>query len=71
METMSITLPADDNLQPTMEKLYAEGWRIIAGCVPQVTYALFREPAAHAEANITIDESKVFVVKAGEAVPGT
>ncbi len=74
MEFKTVSLAVDNALQNELAKLHQEGWRLIAGCAPMATYALCREPAplptsAMALGKLEIDESKVFVVKAGEPVP--
>ncbi len=73
MEFKTVSIAVDETLQNELVKLHEEGWRLIAGCVPMATYALCREPAPSqgnaAFGKIEIDESKVFVVKAGDPVP--
>ncbi len=75
MEFKTVSIPVDGLLQSELEKLHQEGWRLIAGCTPMATYALCREPApaqpsmAMAFGKLEIDDSKVFVTKAGDPVP--
>jgi hypothetical protein len=73
MEFKTVSLPLDETLQSEEVKLQQEGWQIIGGCKPMVTYALCREPIAPqgmgAFGTLEIDDSKVFVTKAGDPVP--
>ena len=75
MEFKTVSIPVDETLQNELVRLHQEGWRLIAGCLPMATYALCREPqplptSAMALGKLEVDESKVFVVKAGDPVPG-
>ncbi len=74
MEFKTVSLALDNTLQSEHERLHQDGWRLIAGCTPMAVYVLCREPAplptsAMALGKLEVDESKVFVVKAGEPVP--
>ncbi len=72
MEFKTVSIPVNDTLQNELVKLHEEGWRLIAGCTPMATYALCREPTpstAMAFGKMEIDDSKVFVTKAGDPVP--
>ena len=68
MEFMTKVLKVDASLQAEIAKLADEGWQLVPGCEPQTVYQLCREPKG-AHGTIVIDESKVFVVKAGQPSP--
>ncbi len=75
MEFKTVSIPVDNTLQNELLRLHEEGWRLVGGCTPMAVYALCREPAplptsAMALGKLEVDESKVFVVKAGDPVPG-
>ncbi len=74
MEFKTVSIPVDNTLQNELVKLHQEGWRLVGGCTPMAVYALCREPTpapiqAMAMGKLEIDDSKVFVTKAGDPVP--
>jgi hypothetical protein len=70
LEFAQLVVPLDGNLEATLQAKVKDGWGLIPGSVPIVSYQLFRPiqqtqtPEMHAQgfAKMTIDESKVYVI---------
>ena len=72
VESKTVMLPMDDSLQEALNGLSREGWLNAGGFVPQVVYHLVRmkqPPQAEPLGKMTIDESKVHLIRNGEIVP--
>lgn len=66
------TLPFDNNLEAELKKMEAEGWQLMQGVMPTITYVLWRAQAQpqsvvsnQGYGSITIDDSKVHIIKGG------
>lgn len=69
LEHKTATFDVDDDLQNKVQELAKEGWVVAEGTKPQITYALVRmvqEPSSAGFGKMSIDDSKVIVIKAGE-----
>lgn len=61
------TIPLDQELAGTLQQLQEQGWDLVPGTKPLVTYQLVREKRSvgPAEGILQLDDSKIFVIKAG------
>jgi len=59
-------LPIDDKFQTTIAELQQQGWQLAPGVAPTATYHLIRAkpPKPDAEFHMTIDPSKVHILRA-------
>lgn len=66
------TFPVNSELVPTIEDLGRDGWDLIPGLQPVAVYPLRRLRVRAAEAplmaKLTIDESKVQIIRNGQIV---
>lgn len=69
--------PFNETLQQELAKLEAEGWQVVPGLAPAVSYVLFRpalqpqpvaEPVAAGFGQLGIDETKVHIYRNGKLV---
>jgi hypothetical protein len=68
------TIPLDEKLHDTLEELQREGWQVVPGTVPVVVYSLTRPKSSAktfgAHGTLGIDDTKVFILRDGELIPG-
>lgn len=67
LEFSQLVVPLDGNLETTLQAKIKEGWAMIPGTLPIVSYQLFRpmqapEMTAQGFAKMTIDESKIHII---------
>lgn len=73
MEQTSVTLTLDVSLPSKLHELESEGWEIMPGNPPKVTYHLVRDPKRAKPAigglgKFAIDETKIHVIRDGKVV---
>jgi hypothetical protein len=74
-EHQTTVIPVDENLLKAVENMKAAGWMIMPGATPVAVYHLIRPvqevnplAALNVEGIMTIDETKVHIVRDGKVV---
>lgn len=73
VERKEVSFTVDPSLEGNVRALQAEGWTVEEGKLPVITYQLIRQvpDAPMGVGKLQIDDSKIFVLKAGEQPPAT
>ena len=75
--TVLVALDNQDSHNKQMQALAQEGWMLVPGITPQAIYQLCRQPGAPAQpamteaagqATLSIDESKITILRGGKPV---
>lgn len=74
LERKNVTFDVDGELADKVKALSDEGWAVEAGKKPRITYELVRviedKPPTMGVGKLTVDDSKIIVLRAGEKLPG-
>lgn len=71
MQYKTVMLTVDESLMTVLKQIEDEGWRLVGELKPVAIYQLCRDEQSDLQpkATMTIDDSKVFVIRGGKPVP--
>ena len=74
LERKNVTFDVDGTLPDKVQALSNAGWTVEVGKKPQITYELVRviedKPPTMGVGKLTVDDSKIIILRAGEKLPG-